>query len=207
MALTGIADVILIYFVAKRLLGSTRFAAIASAGLALTPAHLIFSRQALDYMLPLPFVLGWLLCLLIVLERPSVKAALLAGFPPDNVRVVCEFMGGGFGSKNGPDAHTFIAAELARMTGRPVKCMLTRREENLDAGNRNATIQRLRAGARSDGTLTALDGEFVNSNGFGGWLASTGGPMRMLYGCENPRRTVLAGMAGATHFSLASSAP
>jgi CO/xanthine dehydrogenase Mo-binding subunit len=109
------------------------------------------------------------------------------GLPPDNVRVVCEFMGGGFGSKNGPDAHTFIAAELARMTGRPVKCMLTRREENLDAGNRNATIQRLRAGARSDGTLTALDGEFVNSNGFGGWLASTGGPMRMLYGCGNVR--------------------
>ena len=25
----------------------------------------------------------------------------------------------------------------------------------------------------------------MNSNGFGGWLASTGGPMRMLYGCEN----------------------
>ena len=103
------------------------------------------------------------------------------GLPQDNVRVVCEFMGGGFGSKNSADASTYVAAELARMTGRPVKCMLTRREENLDAGNRNATIQRLRAGARADGTLTALDGEFVNSNGFGGWLASTGGPMRMLY--------------------------
>jgi 4-amino-4-deoxy-L-arabinose transferase-like glycosyltransferase len=79
MAIAGIADVLLIYFVAKRLLGSTRFAAIASAGLALTPAHLIFSRQALDYMLPVPFVLGWLLCLLVILERPSVKPALLAG--------------------------------------------------------------------------------------------------------------------------------
>ena len=109
------------------------------------------------------------------------------GLPPDNVRVVCEFMGGGFGSKNGPDAHTYIAAELARRTGRPVKCLLTRREENLDAGNRNATIQRLRIGARSDGALTALEGEFVNSNGFGGWLASTGGPMRLLYACENVR--------------------
>ncbi|HEY7707186.1 MAG TPA: xanthine dehydrogenase family protein molybdopterin-binding subunit [Gaiellaceae bacterium] len=109
------------------------------------------------------------------------------GLPHDHVRVVCEFMGGGFGSKNGPDASTYVAAELARLTGRPVKAMLTRREENLDAGNRNATIQRLRVGARSDGTLTALDGEFVNSNGWGGWLASTGGPMRMLYACENVR--------------------
>ncbi|HEU6446013.1 MAG TPA: xanthine dehydrogenase family protein molybdopterin-binding subunit [Gaiellaceae bacterium] len=109
------------------------------------------------------------------------------GLPQDHVRVVCEFMGGGFGSKNGPDDHTYIGAELARRTGRPVKCTLTRREENLAAGNRNATIQRLRVGARSDGTVTALDGEFVNSNGWGGWLASTGGPMRMLYACENVR--------------------
>jgi xanthine dehydrogenase YagR molybdenum-binding subunit len=109
------------------------------------------------------------------------------GLPQDNVRVVCRFMGGGFGSKNAPDHHTFIAAELARKTGRPVKCALTRREENLAAGNRNATIQRLRVGARSDGTLTALEGEFVNSTGWTGWLASTGGPMRMLYACENVR--------------------
>lgn len=107
--------------------------------------------------------------------------------PADHVRVVCRFMGGGFGSKNGPGDYTYIAAELARKTGRPVKCQLTRREENLDAGNRNATIQRLRVGARSDGTLTALDGEFVNSTGWDGWLASTGGPMRMLYACENVR--------------------
>src|SRR5918995_567546 len=107
------------------------------------------------------------------------------GLPPDHVRVVCRFMGGGFGSKNGPGDYTYIAADLARETGRPVKCALTRSEENLDSGNRNATIQRLRAGARSDGTLTALEGEFVNASGWDGWLSSTGGPMEMLYGCEN----------------------
>jgi CO/xanthine dehydrogenase Mo-binding subunit len=109
------------------------------------------------------------------------------GLPVDQVRVVCRFMGGGFGSKNAPGDYTYIAADLARETGRPVKCMLSRREENLDAGNRNATIQRLRAGARSDGTLTALEGEFVNSTGWGGWLSSTGGPMEMLYACEHVR--------------------
>src|ERR687898_256851 len=93
------------------------------------------------------------------------------GLAPDHVRVVCRFMGGGFGSKNSAGDYTYIAADLARATGRPVKCGLTRSEENLDAGNRNATVQRLRAGARSDGTLTALEGEFVNSNGFGGGVA------------------------------------
>jgi CO/xanthine dehydrogenase Mo-binding subunit len=109
------------------------------------------------------------------------------GLPGDHVRVVCRFMGGGFGSKNGPGDYTFIAADLARETGRPVKCALTRSEESLDSGNRNATVQRLRAGARSDGTLTALEGEFVNATGWDGWLSSTGGPMEMLYGCENVR--------------------
>jgi CO/xanthine dehydrogenase Mo-binding subunit len=112
------------------------------------------------------------------------------GLAPDQVRVVCEFMGGGFGSKNGANDHTYVAAELARRTGRPVRCALTRREENLAAGNRNSTIQRLTAAARSDGTLVALVGEYVNATGWDGWASSTDGPMQMLYDCENVR-TVL----------------
>jgi xanthine dehydrogenase YagR molybdenum-binding subunit len=107
------------------------------------------------------------------------------GLPQDKVRVVCEFMGGGFGSKNSPDEYTFVAAELAKRTERPVRCALTRREEHTSAGNRNSTIQRLRAGARSDGTIVALAGEFTNSVGWSGWSAPTEGPMRMLYDCEN----------------------
>ncbi|MDX6479527.1 MAG: xanthine dehydrogenase YagR molybdenum-binding subunit [Gaiellaceae bacterium] len=107
--------------------------------------------------------------------------------PADKVRVVCEFMGGGFGSKNGPDEYTFVAAELAKRTGRPVRAALTRREESTAAGNRNATIQRLRAAARSDGTIVAFDGEFTNAVGWTGWNASTEGPMKMLYDCENVR--------------------
>jgi CO/xanthine dehydrogenase Mo-binding subunit len=117
--------------------------------------------------------------------RDSVAEHL--GLPPDKVRVVCHAMGGGFGSKNSPGDYTPIAAELARRTGRPVKCALTRREENIAAGNRNATIQRLTAAAKADGTLTALGGEFVNAIGLSGWSASTEGPMKMLYACENVR--------------------
>src|SRR5205085_7155986 len=49
----------------------------------------------------------------------------------------------------------------------------------------NATIQKLRAGARADGTLTALEGEFVAALGWAGWHASTAGPMQMLYACDN----------------------
>jgi CO/xanthine dehydrogenase Mo-binding subunit len=109
------------------------------------------------------------------------------GLPPDKVRVVCHAMGGGFGAKNSPGDYTSIAAELAKRTGRPVKCALTRREENIAAGNRNATIQRLTAAAKTDGTLVALGGEFVNAIGLSGWSASTEGPMKMLYACDNVR--------------------
>jgi CO/xanthine dehydrogenase Mo-binding subunit len=111
------------------------------------------------------------------------------GLPPDKVRVVCHAMGGGFGAKNGVGDYTPIAAELAKRTGRPVRCAFTRREENVAAGNRNATIQRLTAAAKSDGTLTALGGDFLNAVGFSGWSSTTEGPMKMLYACENVHTT------------------
>jgi CO/xanthine dehydrogenase Mo-binding subunit len=107
------------------------------------------------------------------------------GIPEDKVRVVCHYMGGGFGAKNHPGEYTFIAAELAKRTGRPVRCGLTRREENLVTGNRHATIQRLRVGAKSDGTLTALAGDFVMAVGWRGFKSWTAGPMKMLYSCPN----------------------
>jgi xanthine dehydrogenase YagR molybdenum-binding subunit len=117
--------------------------------------------------------------------RHSVSDQL--GLPPDRVRVVCNYMGGGFGAKNGPGDYTYIAIALAEKTGRPVRCALTRREENLATGNRNGTIQKLRAGARSDGTLVALEAEYVNTIGWTGFSGPTYGPIEMLYACENVR--------------------
>jgi xanthine dehydrogenase YagR molybdenum-binding subunit len=103
----------------------------------------------------------------------------------DDVRVVSRYVGGGFGAKNEAGDHTHVAAELARRAGRPVRCALTRREENVDSGNRNPTIQRLAVGARSDGTITALRGEYVCALGWDGWLPYTAGPMQGLYACKN----------------------
>jgi len=119
--------------------------------------------------------------------RDGVADAL--ALPRDKVRVVCNFMGGGFGAKNSPGDYTFIAVALAGQTGAPVRCALSRREENVASGNRNSTIQRLVAGARADGTLTALSGEYVNAIGWYGFSGPTYGPMEMLYECENVRTT------------------
>jgi xanthine dehydrogenase YagR molybdenum-binding subunit len=107
--------------------------------------------------------------------------------PPDRVRVICEFMGGGFGAKNGIGDYLLLAAELARRTGRPVRAAVTRRDENVVGGNRNATTQHVTAGARADGTLTVLGGEYTCALGAGGWLAPTAGPTQLLYACENVR--------------------
>jgi xanthine dehydrogenase YagR molybdenum-binding subunit len=68
-----------------------------------------------------------------------------------------------------------------------VHCRLDRREENVNSGNRNPTIQKLRLGARADGTLTAISGEYVCLLGWDGWLPPTSGPAQMLYACDNVR--------------------
>jgi CO/xanthine dehydrogenase Mo-binding subunit len=119
------------------------------------------------------------------LVRDEVAAAF--DLPKDKVRVICRFMGGGFGAKGSAGDYTFIAAELARRAGRPVHCRLDRREENVNSGNRNPTIQKLRLGARADGTLTAIDADYECLLGWDGWLPPTAGPAQMLYACANVR--------------------
>ena len=67
-ALVGILDVVLMFFVARRLFSSGWIGVIGAGLLATTPAHFIHARFGLDILYPLPFVLGWLLCLSIFLE-------------------------------------------------------------------------------------------------------------------------------------------
>ena len=66
--LVGVIDVLLMYFIGKRLFKREWLAILCAALLALTPAHLIHSRLAMDYVYPVPFVLAWLLGLLAYLE-------------------------------------------------------------------------------------------------------------------------------------------
>jgi xanthine dehydrogenase YagR molybdenum-binding subunit len=78
------------------------------------------------------------------------------GIPAGRVTVIKRYMGGGFGSKLGLNAHTVIAAMLAKQTGRPVKIMLTRKENSLCVGNRPTSLQTYKGGIKKDGTLKAL---------------------------------------------------
>jgi xanthine dehydrogenase YagR molybdenum-binding subunit len=74
-------------------------------------------------------------------------------------------MGGGFGSKLEPNKHTVIAALLARITGRPVKIVLSREETFLCVGNRPANVIKVKLGAKRDGTLTALAVHMLGTSG------------------------------------------
>ena len=73
----GLITPLLMYVLASRLCGRPWPALVAAAIVALSPTHLVVSRQALDYALPLPFVIGWLVCLHAYVEtrRPALIAA------------------------------------------------------------------------------------------------------------------------------------
>lgn len=123
------------------------------------------------------------------------QVAQKLGLPEHHVRVIKEHMGGGFGSKQIAWKQTVIAALLSRQTGRPVQFMLDREAENLAAGSRGKTWQRLRLGAKRDGILTALAVEVRIANGaysVGGEGADVSGLYQRLYRCPNLRTAQVA---------------
>ena len=71
--------------------------------------------------------------------------AVFFNLPPDKVRVISEYLGGGFGSKFGATPGVMIAAP-GRESGRPVKLMLPRGDEHLATGNRPSSMQQVRIG-------------------------------------------------------------
>ncbi|MDH5334289.1 MAG: molybdopterin-dependent oxidoreductase, partial [Thermoleophilia bacterium] len=70
------------------------------------------------------------------------------GLPKERVRVLTEFFGGGFGGKQGAGTEAILAAELARVTGRPVRVVNDRHAEQLAGGRRAWTRQTVKLGAR-----------------------------------------------------------
>ena len=107
--------------------------------------------------------------------------------PLSRVRVLMQYMGGGFGAKNEAGPYTYAAVALARRTGRAVRCILDREGEQTDTGNRPATVQRVTLGARRDGTLTAIVLDATIPLGIGGWEGGPGAIYHELYRCENVR--------------------
>jgi hypothetical protein len=77
--LMAVAGIGLIYLLAWRVLRSQPVAIAVATLLGVAPGYFILARYALDYLFPIPFIVGWLLFLHRSLERASPRDAMLAG--------------------------------------------------------------------------------------------------------------------------------
>jgi xanthine dehydrogenase YagR molybdenum-binding subunit len=112
------------------------------------------------------------------------EAAELMNLPKSRVRVISDFTGGGFGAKYGIGNFGVLAINLSKKARAPVRLMLDRREEHVSVGNRPSSLQRLKVGARRDGTLTAIVLESYGSGGVAGG-GGVGFAHALLYPCPN----------------------
>jgi xanthine dehydrogenase YagR molybdenum-binding subunit len=84
--------------------------------------------------------------------RDGLDEAL--GLPRAKYEVVCEYVGGGFGSKlNGAGKEGVTAARIAARHRRPVYLFVERDEDHLDTGNRPSSRAEVKIGFKRDGTI------------------------------------------------------
>ena len=114
------------------------------------------------------------------------EIAAVFGIAAENVRVVSPFVGGAFGSGLRAWPHVTLAALGARVVGRPVKLMLSRREMYYGVGFRPHTAQRVALGASRDGGLVAIIHEGYQENStYEGFPEALLSATRFLHSCQN----------------------
>ena len=99
-----------------------------------------------------------------MLMRGTDTVAGTLQLPKDKVRLISRYVGGGFGAKLQVEADAILAAMAAKLTGQPVKVVLTRQQVFPVTKHRTDTVQRLRLGAERDGTLLAIGHESWSGN-------------------------------------------
>ena len=131
--------------------------------------------------------------------RTVANVAQWVDIPQDQVVVISEYTGGGFGGKI-PGAQTMaIPAILSKKTGRPVMMRITREEENYIGRARAGIHLRAKIGFRKDGRIVAMDlcaigdcGPYSNQ----GDVGTMGGNATALY---NPETIRFRGVAVLTN--------
>lgn len=126
-------------------------------------------------------------------QSPSiakVKLSYLFDLRPDQLRVFCMRVGGGFGGKQEVISEDLVA--LATLdTGRPVCWEYTREEEFTTASPRHPMKVTIKLGARADGTLTAFQFYNVSNTGaygnHGGETLFAAGAAIAAYRCPNKK--------------------
>lgn len=172
----------------------------ASAGINSAPARVEFVYQTPtenhNPMEPHATIASWDGDRLILFESTQgvfntrQRLAGLFGLHDENVRVVCHYVGGGFGTKGAIWAHTILAAMCAKEVRRPVKLVLERDEMFNNTGSRAQTYQSFAAGADQEGKLRALKHDCTNTTSrFDTFVESATVATRMLYACDDIQTT------------------
>jgi xanthine dehydrogenase YagR molybdenum-binding subunit len=121
-------------------------------------------------------------------ERDTL--AEVFGLEPEQVRVVSEHVGGGFGSKGTPRPQAVLAAMAARVLGRSVKLAFTRQQMFVLTGYRTPTIQRVALGADVNGRILGVVHEaFSQSSHLKEFTEQTATPTRVMYAGANRSTT------------------
>jgi len=87
------------------------------------------------------------------------------GLPLSKVRVICKYMGGGFGNKNQAQDYDYMAAMLAKAADQPVKLEFTREDDFIGMHGRWSSEQHYKVGVKNDGTITAVILDAVTNMG------------------------------------------
>jgi xanthine dehydrogenase YagR molybdenum-binding subunit len=104
-------------------------------------------------------------------QATTATAGALAQYfkiPPAKVKCITHVMGGGYGSKFGPDVQGIVAAQLAKKAKAPVKIMLERADEITTAGNRPSVYGTVKIGGTKDGKITAFEVDCYGTSGHTG---------------------------------------
>ena len=112
--------------------------------------------------------------------------ASVFGLAAENVRVICPFVGGGFGTSLRTWPHTTLAALAARAVQRPVKLVVTRKQMFFGTGFRPHTWQRVRVGASRDGRLSCIEHDGIaETSRYERFSEALLSATPMLYSCPN----------------------
>ena len=98
-----------------------------------------------------------------IMNHRLVMAQML-GVAPEQVRVITEYLGSGFGGKLWPWSHSLLAAASARELGVPVKLVVDREMMFHNVGHRTNTQQRIRLGADAGGKLNCVQQDYLFHN-------------------------------------------
>src|SRR5437773_4086819 len=108
------------------------------------------------------------------------------GLPAENIRIICPFIGGAFGSKGFQWSHTLLTAAAAQLVQRPVKLTFTRPQMFDSAGQRARTEQRSSVGAGKNGKLVALrHATTTHCSPIAEYTEPCRNIARLLYSCPN----------------------